>query len=101
MAGFFAQVGLVTLTLNVVAMAVGYGMATLAKLDRPSTTAITVEVGLQNGTLAIAIASAPTLLNQPTLAIPAAIYSLIMFVTGAAFAAWAVQQGRQPEQVSR
>ncbi|HIK46340.1 MAG TPA: bile acid:sodium symporter family protein, partial [Leptolyngbyaceae cyanobacterium M65_K2018_010] len=39
------------------------------------------------------IASAPTLLNQPTLAIPAAIYSLLMFATGAAFVGWAVKSG--------
>ncbi|MBD0337576.1 MAG: bile acid:sodium symporter [Cyanobacteria bacterium Co-bin13] len=90
---FFAQVGLVTLALNVAAMALGYLIATLARLDRPSSTAITVEVGIQNGTLAIAIASAPSLLNQPTLAIPAAIYSLLMFVTGGIFAAWAARQG--------
>jgi BASS family bile acid:Na+ symporter len=91
-AGFFAQVGLVTLALNLIAMGLGYGIAWLAKVDRPSARAITIEVGIQNGTLAIAIASSPNLLNQPTLAIPAAIYSLIMFVTGAAFAAWAVRQ---------
>jgi BASS family bile acid:Na+ symporter len=47
------------------------------------------KVGIQNGTLAIAIASTPTLLNTPTMAIPAAIYSLLMFVTGAGFAWWA------------
>lgn len=91
--GFFAQVGLVTLALNLAAMALGYAIARVAQLDRPSATAITVEVGIQNGTLAIAIASAPTLLNQPELAIPAAIYSLLMFVTGGAFAAWATRRG--------
>lgn len=94
---FFAQVGLVTLALNLGAMALGYAIAVAARLDRPSATAITVEVGIQNGTLAIAIASAPTLLNQPDLAIPAAIYSLLMFVTGGAFAWWATQQGSREQ----
>ena len=70
-------------------MALGYGFATLAKINSKSTVAITCEVGIQNGTLAIAVASAPTLLNNPTMAIPAAIYSLLMFVTGAALALWA------------
>jgi BASS family bile acid:Na+ symporter len=87
-AGFFVQVGGVTLTLNVLTMGLGYGIATLAKLDRPSAKAITVEVGIQNGTLAISIASAPTFLNTPGMAIPAAIYSLLMFVTSAVFAGW-------------
>jgi BASS family bile acid:Na+ symporter len=83
---FFVQVGLVTLTLNVVTMALGYAIGLAGQLPIPSRKAIAVEVGIQNGTLAIAVASAPTLLNQPTLAIPAAIYSLLMFVTSAVFA---------------
>ncbi|MEA5511095.1 bile acid:sodium symporter family protein [Crocosphaera sp. UHCC 0190] len=80
------QVGGVTLTLNVVTMLIGYGIGTVAKLDDSITKAITVEVGIQNGTLAIAIAS--TLLNTPSMAIPAGIYSLLMFVTSAVFALW-------------
>ncbi|MDJ0705941.1 MAG: bile acid:sodium symporter family protein [Leptolyngbyaceae cyanobacterium MO_188.B28] len=91
---FFLQVGGVTLALNAVTMALGYGLASLARLDQPSTTAITMEVGIQNGTLAIAVASAPTLLNRPDMAIPAAIYSLIMYVTAGVFAWWSSQ--RQP-----
>lgn len=85
-ASFFLQVGWVTLALNVSTMALGFAIATLAKLDAPSAKSITVEVGIQNGTLAIAIASAPMFLNTPTMAIPAAIYSLIMYLTSAVFA---------------
>ena len=82
--GFFLQVGWVTLSLNIVTMALGYAISRLARLEQKSAIAITCEVGIQNGTLAIAVASAPTLLNNPTMAIPAAIYSLLMFVTGGA-----------------
>jgi BASS family bile acid:Na+ symporter len=89
---FFVQVGGVTLTLMVVAMALGFGLSTAARLDPRSATAITVEVGIQNGTLAIAIASSPTFLNTPTMAIPAAIYALLMFVVSGAFAWWAQRQ---------
>ncbi|MEM6597317.1 MAG: bile acid:sodium symporter family protein [Cyanobacteria bacterium P01_D01_bin.36] len=91
-ADFFLQVGWVTFVLIVIAMAVGYAIATLAKLDAPSATAITIEVGIQNGTLAIAIASAPTFLNTPSMAIPAAIYSLLMFIIGGLFAWWSQRQ---------
>ncbi len=86
---YVIDVGLATLVLNVVTMALGYALATLAQLGEKRVTAITIEVGIQNGTLAIAIASSSTLLNTPTMAIPAAIYSLLMFVTGAGFAWWA------------
>ena len=90
-ASFFLQVGGVTLTLNILSMILGYAIATFAGLDKPSRKSITVEVGIQNGTLAITIASTPTLLNMPTMAIPAAIYSLIMFATSAFFA-WFVRR---------
>ncbi|MEM9512259.1 MAG: bile acid:sodium symporter family protein [Cyanobacteria bacterium P01_E01_bin.48] len=90
--GFFLQVGWVTFALLVITMALGYGIAKLAKIDDPSATAITVEVGIQNGTLAIAVASAPTFLNNPTMAIPAAIYSLLMFVGCGVFAWWSQKQ---------
>jgi BASS family bile acid:Na+ symporter len=72
-------------------MALGYGFAKVSKLDNPSAKSITVEVGIQNGTLAIAIASTPALLNSPTMAIPAAIYALIMFATSAGFG-WLMKQ---------
>ncbi|MEO0431568.1 MAG: bile acid:sodium symporter family protein [Cyanobacteria bacterium J06656_5] len=91
-AGFFLQAGGVTLVLMIITMALGYAIATLAQLDNRSATAITVEVGIQNGTLAIAIASAPTFLNNPTMAIPAAIYALLMFVVSGAFAWWSQRQ---------
>ena len=81
---FFLQVGGVTLSLNLITMFLGYAIATFAKLDDKSRKTITVEVGIQNGTLAITIAS--TLLNTPSMAIPAAIYSLLMFLTSAGFA---------------
>jgi len=86
---YVIDVGWATLVLNVVAMALGFAIATLARLGEKRVTAITIEVGIQNGTLAIAIASTPTLLNTPTMAIPGAIYGLLMFVTGAGFAWWA------------
>jgi BASS family bile acid:Na+ symporter len=95
--GFFAQVGWVMLSLVVLTMVLGYLIATVGRLDQRSAIAVTIEVGIQNGTLAIAIASAPTFLNNPTMAIPAAIYSLLMLVVGGAFAWWA--QGRSGVKV--
>ena len=47
--------------------------------------AIGMEIGIHNGTLAIAIASSPLLLNDTTMAIPAAVYSIIMFFTAGVF----------------
>ena len=93
LASYIYQVGWATLTLNVVTMALGYGIATIARLKEDSVKAIAVEVGIQNGTLAIAIASAPAFLNNSTMAIPAGVYSLLMYFTSAAFV-WLMRSGK-------
>jgi BASS family bile acid:Na+ symporter len=82
---YFQQVGLAALAFNVASMAVGYFVPLIVRLPKRQAIAIGMEIGIHNGTLAIAIASAPTLLNNSTMAIPPAIYSLIMFFTAAAF----------------
>lgn len=85
---FFRQVGLAALAFNVVSMAVGYLTPLLLRLPRRQAVAIGMEIGIHNGTLAIAIASSPLILNNSTMAVPPAIYSLIMFFTAAAFGLW-------------
>jgi BASS family bile acid:Na+ symporter len=84
MASYIAQAGLATLILNLVCMFVGYGAAKLAKLNEAQSKAIGIEVGFQNGTLAIVIAL--TLLKSEEMAIAASTYSIVMFITGALFA---------------
>ncbi|WP_430409114.1 bile acid:sodium symporter family protein [Kordia sp.] len=74
------QVGLVTLLLNIATMALGYVTARLFKLNLKDSISITVESGIQNGTLAIVIAT--TILNNLDMAIPIVAYSIWMFVTG-------------------
>ncbi|WP_434422958.1 bile acid:sodium symporter family protein [Nannocystis pusilla] len=82
---YFQQVGLAALAFNLVSMAVGYLVPVVVRLPKRQAVAIGMEIGIHNGTLAIAIASAPTLLNNTTMAVPPAVYSLIMFFTAAAF----------------
>ncbi len=69
-------------TLNVLAMASSFAIGRLARLDYPSSTAIAMELGIHNATLAIAVgASVATVLT-----IPAAVYSAFMFITAGLFA---------------
>jgi len=84
MGAYFAQAGLAALLLNVACLSVGYGIAKLAKLNEAQSKAIAIEVGFQNGTLAIVIAL--SLLQNTEMSIAATCYSLIMFVSGAVFA---------------
>ena len=83
---YFPIVGLACLTFNVISMAVGYGVPLAVKLPEKQAIAIAMEIGIHNGTLAIFIAL--NVLNSPAMSVPAAIYSLIMFVTAGMFAWW-------------
>lgn len=83
-ADYFAEAGLVTLALNVIMMIVAYSGAKLAGVGRPQQIALSLECGLQNGTLAIAVIT--TLGLSGVYAIPAATYSLLMFATAILFA---------------
>jgi bile acid:Na+ symporter, BASS family len=78
----FADLALATLTLNLAAMSVSYAISRIARLNDAQSTAIALELGVHNGTLAIAVAS--TVDN--TLATPAAVYSIFMFITAGLFA---------------
>jgi BASS family bile acid:Na+ symporter len=65
---------------------VGYFSARLFRLRIDQSITISIESGIQNGTLGIAIAA--TLLHNPTMTISPAIYSLIMFATAGVIIAW-------------
>ncbi len=80
---YFAQSGPATFVLNVLSMGLAFGVASLARLGVRQRFTVSIESGIQNGTLAIVIASSPLILNRPDIAIPGAIYSLIMFATSA------------------
>ena len=92
----FASVGPAALCFNLASLLVGYSIPRLLRLDQRQSIAIGMEIGIHNGTLAIAIATAPTLLNNSVMAIPPAIYSLIMFFTAAAFGVL-VNRGRRDD----
>ena len=77
---YFQQAGIVALILNVVTMLLGYYSSKLFKLKTNRAISISIESGIQNGTLAITIAV--VLLGNSAFAITPAIYSLIMFFTG-------------------
>ena len=80
---YFAQAGLVTLALNVVMMTVAYFVAQLLASGTEQKKCITIECGLQNGTLAIFVAT--SIFGGGMYVIPAATYSLIMFATSLIF----------------
>ena len=80
---YFAQAGLITLILNVVMMVVAYYVAQFLASGTKQKKCITIECGLQNGTLAIFVAT--SIFGGGMYVIPAATYSLIMFATSLMF----------------
>ncbi len=77
---FILQAGVGVVLLNLLSMAAGFVISKLLKLSTPQQICVAIEVGIQNGTLAIAITAG--MLGNQDMAIPAAIYSLFMYMTG-------------------
>jgi BASS family bile acid:Na+ symporter len=78
----FASVGPAAISLNILSMLAGAGLGILLGLNSRQTKTMCLEVGLQNSTLAFFIAY--SLLDSPELAIAAACYSPVMFITALA-----------------
>ena len=86
---YFAQAGLVTLILNLLMMLIAFYIGKLFASGISQQKTITVECGLQNGTLAIVVATA--LFDGGIYLIPADPYSLIMFFTSLIYVYFARQ----------
>jgi BASS family bile acid:Na+ symporter len=76
------DVAAAAVTLNVAAMGVAFAISRVARLDDRQSTAIAIELGIHNATLAIAVAAT----ISTVLTIPAAVYSAFMFITAGLFA---------------
>ena len=77
--GYIKQAGLITLVLNIVMMFIGYYVAKFLASGVSQRKSISLECGLQNGTLAVFVAS--QLFTQITYLIPTATYAIVMFLT--------------------
>ena len=80
---YFVDAGLITLALNILMMLIAFYVAQLLGTGIQQKKCIAIECGLQNGTLAIFVGT--TLFGGGAFIIPAATYSLIMFVTSLVF----------------
>lgn len=78
---YLSEAGLPSILLNIITMLIGFSLAMLFKLSKPQAISISIETGIQNGTLAITLATIA--LNNAEYSIVPAIYGLLMFFTGA------------------
>lgn len=90
-ADYAAQVGLVSVLFCALSLSVGYAVPRLLGMTRPEAIASGFEIGIHNSTLAIAMAL--TVLEVSEMAVPPAVYGVVMFFVAAAFGAVVTRRG--------
>jgi BASS family bile acid:Na+ symporter len=80
---YFTQIGAVTILFCIISLSIGYFVPRLMGVHTTQARACAFEIGIHNGTLAITIAL--TVLDNTTISIPAAVYSLFMYFIAAGF----------------
>ena len=90
--GYVSDVGLPALLFCLASLTTGFLVPRLFGVVRRQAIASAFEIGVHNGTLAIAVAI--SVLGSPELAVPAAVYSVIMFPAAAVFG-WAITRSSQ------
>jgi BASS family bile acid:Na+ symporter len=75
---FLEQVGIITTVMIILAMLSGYFLAKLSRLSAKQIKTITIEVGMQNGGMALIVTQG--VLDNPTMSIVPVIYGLIMLI---------------------
>lgn len=84
---YFVQAGPVAITLNIITLASGFYLAKALGINEKQSRTISIESGIQNGTLGITIAA--TLIGNSVMSIPSVIYGLLMFGTAGVLIYWA------------
>ena len=95
--GGMLAVGPVALLFAALSLTVGYWIPRGVRVTRRQSIACAMEIGIHNSVLAITIALSPALLGDEQMALPAAIYGLLMFLPAAVFAAGIARRTRRLE----
>ena len=80
---YLAQAGFAVLILNIIMMTLAFYIAKYFATGAPQRKCISLECGLQNGTLAVFVAT--QIFNDVAFMVPTAAYALIMYITGFIF----------------
>ncbi len=94
----FSVVGPAVVGFNLISLLAGYYLSRASGLDKPMATAISYEIGIHNSTLAIFVAL--SVLNNLQLALPAAIYSVSMYITATLFGFGVLRRASAPAVAS-
>jgi bile acid:Na+ symporter, BASS family len=99
-AGYLREVGLVALAFCVLSLLIGFAVPRALGVGHRQAVACAFEIGVHNSTLAIAVAI--SVLGSVELAVPAAVYGVLMFPV-AALVGWAItrsSRSRAPERIA-
>ena len=88
--------GPIAVLLNVILLAVGFGLARLANLNRPESICIAIETGVQNATLGITVGSliVEAASGLPPFSLPSGVYGITMYIVTIPFVLWARSWGQ-------
>jgi BASS family bile acid:Na+ symporter len=98
LAAHIGAIGLACIAFNVISMTVGYVVPRLVRLPKRQATAISMEIGVHNTALAIYVAL--NVLDQDVMAVPAAVYSVVMFAT-AGLATWWLRRATKSRSLAK
>ncbi|ESP92059.1 bile acid:sodium symporter family protein [Pseudoalteromonas luteoviolacea] len=87
---YLIMAGPAVVLLNLISMIAGYVIAATLLHNDTQTRTITLEVGLQNGTLALLVTT--SLLGNEVMSIAPSIYGLFMFISAGVFTAWVIKK---------
>ncbi|WP_210502666.1 bile acid:sodium symporter family protein [Nocardioides xinjiangensis] len=95
---YLADVGLITALFCAISLVVGYVVPKALGVTGPQAIASSMEVGVHNATLAIFVAV--EVLDEVEISVPAAVYSLVMFLFAALWGAWVSKRVDTRESVT-
>ena len=100
---YVRDVGVVVALFCLLSLGIGYAGARAGRLGRAQSVASSMEVGVHNTTVALTIAL--SVLDSTTVAIPAAVYSIVMYPLAAGFGyaitrSWTRTRDDQPTEVA-
>lgn len=94
---YAAVVGLACLGFNLISLFSGYCAGLVTRLGRPQAIAMGFEISIHNSTLAIILAL--QVLGNERIAIPAAVYAVLMYPVAAMFVVWLNRRARKLTEV--
>ncbi len=92
---YLADIGLVAALFCALSLVVGYAVPRALGISGPQSISSSMEIGVHNSTLAIFVAV--EVLDSTEISVPAAVYSIIMFVFAALWGTWVARRVRADE----